>query len=345
VENALDGNIGNDFAYVETPVAATEPATYVAMGDSYSAGEGLGPPAGSPYLPGTDIAEPYRNQCHRHQGAYSQRLAKLWRLPPPRFVACSGAITADYKNPNAESNYRAVGEREHPQKEALSAATKIVTLTFGGNDAGFVKVIETCTYEGYQQVRPNPHCSSAKKHADFRKQTDAAIAAVTGKLASIISDVLVTAPEAHVFVADYPIPFGTFYAGKNPPAACKIGRVDVRNVWKGPIPIRYTDLFVDADDARWINQKAAKLNRAIKAAVATVNSSRVTYVPITGAFAGHRFCDTQAPWLNKVTGSYDGATKEQTLWSGSFHPKAAGQKAYARRFDTAYDSTFGLPPF
>jgi hypothetical protein len=327
------------------PSAARPSVTYVAMGDSYSAGEGLGPPAGPPYLPGTDISEPYRNQCHRHQGAYSQRLAEMWRLPAPKFVACSGAITADYKNANAENNFHTVGELEHPQKEALSTATKIVTFTFGGNDAGFVKVIETCTYEGFQNVRPDPHCSKAKKYADFRKETDAAIAAVSGKLANVISDVLNTAPDAHVFVADYPIPFGTFYTGKNPPDACKIGRVDLKNVWKGPIPIPYTDLFVDADDASWINHEAAKLNRAIQQAVSTVNSSRVTYVPITGGFSGHRFCDSQASWLNEVAGSYDGATKEQKLWSGSFHPKDAGQKAYAQRFDAAYDKTFGLPTF
>ncbi|HSW78005.1 MAG TPA: hypothetical protein VLG36_04360 [Candidatus Chromulinivoraceae bacterium] len=98
-------------------------ATYVAMGDSFSSGEG-----NSPFEYGTDI--PNVDTCHQSSVAYPRLLqndASL-NLGTTAFVACSGAttsaITSAYNN-------------EVPQAAALSNSTQKVTLTIGGNDVGF----------------------------------------------------------------------------------------------------------------------------------------------------------------------------------------------------------------
>lgn len=60
---------------------------YVALGDSYSAGEGV-----QPFLAGTDTPS---DRCHRSKYAYS-RAVQLSPLPLSRsFFACSGATTSN----------------------------------------------------------------------------------------------------------------------------------------------------------------------------------------------------------------------------------------------------------
>lgn len=112
----------------EWAVTHPQSAKYVAMGDSYSAGEGV--PA---FEVGTDVAasEGTENKCHRSRQAYSQILASNPALNLNRlnFVACSGATISDVLY-SGQWN-------EPPQIEALSADTAVVTLTIGGNDVGF----------------------------------------------------------------------------------------------------------------------------------------------------------------------------------------------------------------
>jgi peptidoglycan hydrolase-like protein with peptidoglycan-binding domain len=67
---------------VTTSPATAQPLQYVALGDSYSSGEGL-----DPFLPGTDTLT---DTCHRSTQAYSQYV-----FPKPSlFEACSGQTEA-----------------------------------------------------------------------------------------------------------------------------------------------------------------------------------------------------------------------------------------------------------
>ncbi|HEU5187184.1 MAG TPA: SGNH/GDSL hydrolase family protein [Candidatus Saccharimonadales bacterium] len=106
---------------------------YVAMGDSFSSGQGV-----KPYQTGTDVAGPPENRCRRsEQGAYSKLLHGnlAARLSLTAFVACGGAET-----------YHVINGRygEGSQLDALSADTDIVTITIGGNDIGFGPLVEAC---------------------------------------------------------------------------------------------------------------------------------------------------------------------------------------------------------
>jgi hypothetical protein len=114
-----------------TGVAAANPATasgqlnYVNMGDSYSAGSGILPPA-----LGSDL------RCARSSRSWAHDIARThdYRLTD---VSCGGATTADYTG----SQYPGV----RPQLDALSPATQLVTMTIGGNDNGvFAGVLADC---------------------------------------------------------------------------------------------------------------------------------------------------------------------------------------------------------
>jgi lysophospholipase L1-like esterase len=98
---------------------------YVNMGDSYSAGAGIVPPApGSPPA----CAQSALNWGHDIAGARGYQLTD---------VSCSGAETKDY----TAAQYPGVA----PQLNALSRQTQLVTMTIGGNDNGvFVGTIQKC---------------------------------------------------------------------------------------------------------------------------------------------------------------------------------------------------------
>jgi PKD repeat protein/lysophospholipase L1-like esterase len=112
------------------------PPRYVAMGDSFSAGEGVPVFSADSNQPG--------DRCHRSErGSYSRRLVADRsidaNLQPAIFAACSGAIVRDIETDNP----RNVGERA--QDSHVSQFTNLVTLTMGGNDIGFGDIARLCT--------------------------------------------------------------------------------------------------------------------------------------------------------------------------------------------------------
>ena len=89
---------------------------YVALGDSYSSGVG------------TRVFYEESGSCKRSPDAYGPKVAaaKGYTLS---FQACSGAKTTEVNS---------------GQLGTLSSSTALVTITIGGNDAGFSNVIVNC---------------------------------------------------------------------------------------------------------------------------------------------------------------------------------------------------------
>lgn len=91
-------------------------SSYVALGDSYAAGEGGGDE---------------RGVCQRSAEGYPGQLAAMPGIPPVKNVACSGATTADVLA---------------TQLSALNDTTALVTLTIGGNDLDAIGVAAACRH-------------------------------------------------------------------------------------------------------------------------------------------------------------------------------------------------------
>src|SRR5438132_460603 len=73
--------------------------------------------------------------CHRSTKSYARLLAGFVAARQAQYVACSGAIVANlYLGQNGEP----------AQLGSLSSDTDLVTLTIGGNDAGFPDVLTHC---------------------------------------------------------------------------------------------------------------------------------------------------------------------------------------------------------
>lgn len=144
-------------------VAAAQPA-YVALGDSYSSGVG------------TRVYYNDGTSCDRSPDAYGPLIAAA-RGYALNFQACSGATTSD-----VIAN----------QLGALSSTTSLVTITIGGNDAGFSTVIEDCALWYFP-------CQSAINNADSYIQNT-----LPGLLNTTYGDIRSHAANAHVVVLGYP---------------------------------------------------------------------------------------------------------------------------------------------
>jgi lysophospholipase L1-like esterase len=136
---------------------------YVAQGDSYASGTGT--------------REYYDTACQRSNHSYAKQLAALKGMNLAH-VACSGA-----RIPDVRAN----------QLGALSAATNLVTISIGGNDAGFSSVITQCAL-------PFPFtCTSDITNArSFITNT------LPGQLNGLYTDIRTRAPNARVIVVGYP---------------------------------------------------------------------------------------------------------------------------------------------
>jgi len=139
---------------------------YVALGDSYSSGTGTR----------TYISD--GTSCQRSVYAYPSLDASALGLALT-FRACSGATVADVTN---------------TQLSALSSTTAYVTISVGGNDAGFASVLTTCAQPSWLS-----NCYGAIDKANSFINTT-----LPGRLTTLYSAIKAKSPAARVIVVGYP---------------------------------------------------------------------------------------------------------------------------------------------
>ncbi|RZB20494.1 SGNH/GDSL hydrolase family protein [Streptomyces sp. F001] len=150
------------------PAQASEAAatSYVALGDSYSSGVGAGS-----YISSS-------GDCKRSTKAYPYLWAAANSPSSFAFTACSGART---------------DEVLAGQLAPLNASTGVVSISVGGNDAGFADVMTTCV------LQSDSACISRINTA--RAYVDTTL---PGKLDTVYSAIRGKAPAAQVVVLGYP---------------------------------------------------------------------------------------------------------------------------------------------
>lgn len=155
---------------VETEV--TSGITYVALGDSFSAG---------PFI-GTMRTDP--QGCARSRDNYPAFLADWLDVESYTDVTCSAAVTDDLYAPMTLFDASTAA----PQLDAVTADTDLVTIGMGGNDFGI--------YESLIQCQDGAPCPVADLTADAAK--------VAGHIAKAVRRILKVAPDASVYVVGYP---------------------------------------------------------------------------------------------------------------------------------------------
>jgi lysophospholipase L1-like esterase len=208
-------------------------SSYVALGDSYSSGNG----AGGYLEDGTS--------CARSVYAYPSLIASS-KGYTVNLRACSGATTADVTA---------------LQLTALGPGTDYVTLTVGGNDAGFTAVLTTCAKPAWLSS-----CNSAIDRAERIVTT-----VLPARLDALYRSIRARAPRARVVVGGYP----HLFDGEDCNAL----------TWFSP-----------KEQAR-LNAASDLLNARIATAAKAVGFG---FSNPTNAFRGHSVCARTA-WLNGLS--------------------------------------------
>lgn len=215
------------------PAFAATAVEYAALGDSYTSGVGTGD-----YYSDS-------GSCDRSPESYAALWSAAHNAAGFDFAACSGAKTSDVIN---------------TQLGGLSAATTLVTITVGGNDAGFSTVMEDCILES------DSGCDSVITSAENYVNTT-----LPGLLDTTYSDIRGHAPNATVDVLGYP----RFY---QVPGSCIVG--------------------LDNTKRTYINNGADVLDAQIAAQAAKFGNFH--FVDVRSAFSAHEICSSGTSWLHSV---------------------------------------------
>ena len=212
---------------------AASSVRYVALGDSYSSGLGAGS-----YISSS-------GSCDRSTNAYPEQWAGA--NSPASFVsaACAGATTADVIS---------------SQVSALSAGTTLVSITIGGNDAGFSSVMETCV------LKSTTTCLSAVAAARAFATTQ-----LPARLTSTLQAIRQHAPNARIVLLGYP---------------------DLYDLSKSS-----TCIGLSTQDRTALNSGADALDSALSEAAQ--GSQNTVFADVRPQFAGHEICDSGS-WLHSV---------------------------------------------
>jgi lysophospholipase L1-like esterase len=164
-----------------TAHAKKPPQSYVALGDSYTAG---------PLIP---VQQTDPAGCLRSDHNYPHLVASALGVSDFRDASCSGADTNDMTAPQGVTP-----GPNPPQFDRLRADTKLVTIGIGGNDIGFSEIIENC-------FAPTPSGQPCQDHyvRDGRDELSERIAATAPKVAAVLQGIHARSPEARVLVVGY----------------------------------------------------------------------------------------------------------------------------------------------
>ena len=146
-------------------------ATYVAMGSSFAAGPGLPP-----------MRENTPSRCQRSTRNYASLLADRLGLDLVD-VSCGGATTTHVLEGWSELP---------PQIDAVTAQTRLVTVTIGGNDVSYVRNLMAASCRA-DAARCYPR--GAVTEADWAKDE--------ANLRAIVRRVRRRAPQARIVFVDY----------------------------------------------------------------------------------------------------------------------------------------------
>jgi lysophospholipase L1-like esterase len=246
----------------------------VALGDSYTAGA---------LLPSQLTASPLG--CLRSTRAYPVLVAAALGAPLTD-VACASAGVGDMtaaQQTNLGTNA--------PQLNALAPDDSLVLLTLGGDDLGFMNVLEKCMELSFTDPWGSP--CQAYYTSDGTDQLAAAVRAEGPRMAAVLADIAARAPQARIVVVGYPDLFPL--SGGCWPA----------------VPI--TD-----GDVAYLRGIELQLNAMLAADAKAAGASYVnTFTPTVG----HDFCQPER--IRDVEGLLPGS------WALPFHPNKRGQAAIA----------------
>ncbi len=285
--------------------------SYVALGDSYSAGEGL-----KPFLPSPQPG------CHRSPEAYPL-LLEFGHEVQRTFRACSGAVTHDV-------DLGIVGGHEPQIHPSPQPDVDLVTITVGGNDVVFSAVVQLCVIytDCAEETFEPPDVKVGRTTIDLPDAANltvwarSAMDGLSGNLERVYDNLVDTYPNARIIVVGYPYLFPSGGAPLNP-----LQR-DCASVLRK----------VDEGERDTLRTLTNDLNTML---YGVSHEAGLDFVSPAAAWNGHEPCGDSGQYTYAVKPALqllnpiDGAT---------FHPNAQGQRQLARLISCYLNRYPARPP-
>lgn len=300
----------------DSGVKHTRGLAYVALGDSYAAGNGLEPLTKAP-VPG----------CEQSSSDYPHLVARELGMRL-KDMTCTGAVSANLIGTPQKTGTGTAP----PQSNALGKDTKVVTITIGGNDIGFFATATACialSADGPILSDKLPNC----RKSFVTEGTDTLAARTAGPLLTGTSShssgltaafaaVKAAAPHAKVFVIGYPTIMPD--AAHTPAAGCYRGTVQGNTLQS----VRVTDSFPFTNvDVSYLNSVQSDLDQATQAAAKKAGFS---YLSMLDATAGNSACAASADsYIRGITLRLH-PDLSVTVGPGALHPNARGAEFLAQ---------------
>ena len=275
---------------------------YLALGDSYSSGEGA-----FDYVAGSDTAN---NLCHQSANSYPYLLAKdIFTVSGGHSVACSGAVIDDISDKTGgyagQAKDRLPRNKRTNVDDIMASFTpgyiaqhefvqkyqpRVMTVGIGGNDIGFADIIKAC-------VMPRAGNNTCYSSYEDRKELAGTIDHTYDKWVAMYRQLQSEGPNTTIYAIGYP-------------------EVAVPNGNCG------VNVHLNGDEIIFSNELIDYLNSVIQKAA---TDSGVIYVDISHALDGHRLCEASNASV-AVNGLTAGKDKFHVLGDESYHPNALGQE-------------------
>ncbi|WP_406336470.1 SGNH/GDSL hydrolase family protein [Streptomyces sp. NBC_00203] len=330
-----DGKGTEDIAWDSVgfqPLSGKATNTVVAMGDSYSSGEGASENGGDDYYPESDYYDPLQpdteDKCHRSKYSWSRQATlpgyskSIGAMADDRdsdmdyhFIACSGARHYNILRQGQSS--------ELPQIDQgyLDQNTTLVTLNVGGNDARFADIVQecitaltVCNDNSIDAVDPDTGQKNGESTGSLEDWAPTWLhEQIRPRLAGTLNAIHLKAPNAKIVLMGYPKLLEN-------DGSCIPG--------------------IGTEEAPWLNGMADTLATEMQGAVDDANSqygANAVFSDPRDEFAGKAICGDPEDVNGIVLSGHSQADNRDWNWlpgnvapsMKSFHPKIAGARLYA----------------
>ncbi|MFE0258219.1 SGNH/GDSL hydrolase family protein [Streptomyces sp. NPDC059010] len=349
--DADDGTGDEDIAWDSVafqPLSAKPKDFVVAMGDSYSSGEGASE-GNRDYYPETNYLDKQdkktRNACHRSTQAWSRqatipgRSKSIGALADSygsamdyHLVACSGART--YNMVHAGIVQSNGGEKTQIDKGYLDQNTTLVTVSIGGNDARFSAIIQKClvAFNGGNckdktfEDGDTDNAVGGRDRKFIGQPLEQAAAGIINEIvrpdiAKVLAEIHAKAPNAKIALMGYP------------------PLIEDRGACLSITIPGVGQIGLSASSSDWLNSVADTLSAAMQGAVddAKAKGAKAWFSNPKQNFAGKAVCgdpESVHGIVKTLVDSDEPATdypiiSNYGLSAQSFHPKIGGARLYA----------------
>lgn len=315
-----------------TPDPSSYRLDYLALGDSYSSGEGdieRKRDGSSYYLPGTGLD---KDDCHIGSRSYPFLLRDKWEVADSKMksVACSGAmVVSDYFSPpntypgqnNRLKNHKDLSAARDaalkqftpghvPQLEFVKKyQPKLITFTGGGNDIGFKRILEYCAGAYWQDFTPIINlfsdCGYVHEGSELQRLLYDSIDSQYYYNKRFITEVQRVSPTTKIVTIGYPSFITEQSSTGCVPNSGLLTRAEIQMLNK----------MVD-----YMNSMLQRL----------AHDTSTHYVNITDSLKGGRICEGS----KYMTGTWPAISGDAQA-AERFHPNAEGHKQIAKTIEQA----------